>query len=127
MGLFEFSGQYRNKAYVFKFFGEMQNTPQRLAVSGVDKDGFAVLAGKSADGGVVRVIITQYNGSTPAEYKLTVLHLPWGEDDFEIRRYTISEGPFSVTEPQMARGGKFEVNGRLPVNGVEMFVLQKQL
>jgi len=127
MGLFEFSGQYRNKAYVFKFFGEMQNTPQRLAVSGGDKDGFPVLAGKSADGGVVRVVITQYNGRTPVEYKLTVLHLPWGEGDFEIRRYTISEGPLSVTEPQIARGGRFEVNGRLPVNGVEMFVLQKQL
>jgi hypothetical protein len=85
-----------------------------------------VLAGKSVDGGVVRVVLTQYNGRTPAEYKLTVLHLPWGEGDFEIRRYTISDGPSSATEPQIARGGKFEVNGRLPLNSVEMFVLGKQ-
>jgi xylan 1,4-beta-xylosidase len=126
MGLFEPGGQYRKKAYVFKFWGEMQNTPQRLAVSGGDEEGFAVSAGKSADGGVVRVVITRYNGRSPAEYKLTVLHLPWGEDDFEIRRYAISERPSSAAEPQKARGGKFEVNGRLPVNSVEMFVLQKQ-
>ena len=82
MGLFEPGGQYRKKAYVFKFMGEMQNSPQRLAVSGGDKDGLALLAGKSVDGGVVRVVITRYNGRTPAEYKLTVLHLPWGEGEF---------------------------------------------
>ena len=72
------------------------------------------------------MIITQYNGRTPAEYKLTVLHLPWGEGEFEIRRYTISDGPSSPAEPQSARGGKFEVNGRLPENSVEMFVLRKK-
>lgn len=104
----------------------MQNTPQRLVVSGGDKEGFTVLAGKSTDGGLVQVIITRYNGRTPAEYKLTVSPLPWGEGDFEVRRYTLSEGPPSPSEPQVARGGKFEVNGPLPMNSVEMFVLRRQ-
>lgn len=40
--------------------GSMKETPLRLAVSGDDKQGFAVQAGKSADGRHINVIISNY-------------------------------------------------------------------
>jgi xylan 1,4-beta-xylosidase len=40
--------------------GQMKSTPQRLHVVGADPDGFAVLAGRSRDGRVIRVLISNY-------------------------------------------------------------------
>ena len=40
--------------------GKMKDTPVRLAVKGDDKNGFAVQAGKSADGKRVNIIISNY-------------------------------------------------------------------
>src|SRR5581483_1388853 len=40
--------------------GQMKSTPQRLQVTGADPDGFAVEAGRSPDGRVLRVLISNY-------------------------------------------------------------------
>lgn len=40
--------------------GKMKETPVRLAVSGDDKQGFAIQAGKSADGGKINIVISNY-------------------------------------------------------------------
>lgn len=40
--------------------GEMKKTPIRLATKGDDKDGFAVQAGKSADGNSINILISNY-------------------------------------------------------------------
>jgi xylan 1,4-beta-xylosidase len=40
--------------------GRMKSTPQKLSVSGADQDGFAVQAGRSSDGRVVRILISNY-------------------------------------------------------------------
>ncbi len=40
--------------------GRMKDTPVRLSVSGDDNQGFAVLAGKSADSGAISVVISNY-------------------------------------------------------------------
>ncbi len=45
--------------------GQLKSTPVRLQVTGADMDGFAVAAGRSQDGKVVRVLISNYQ--IPAE------------------------------------------------------------
>jgi len=59
--------------------GQMKSTPQRLQVTGADPDGFAVEAGRSPDGRVLRVLISNYQipqqllGHRPGD---DVLHVP---------------------------------------------------
>ena len=126
LGLFEFNGRYRKSASVFKLFGAMLDTPQRLSVSGTDDRGLTLLAGRSADQNLVQLIITQYGGRAGAEYKLNLQNLPWGESEFEVRRYKISEDPFSPKEPFIGQGGKFQTAGSLSENDVEFIILRKR-
>lgn len=67
MGLFDLNGDYYKPAYAFKAMGQMLDTPLRLAVTGADTFGFAVLAGKSEDGNTVQIFISNY--ARPAQYK----------------------------------------------------------
>jgi len=67
MGLFDLQGKYFKTAYTFKAMGQMLDTPRRLAVEGPDTYGFATLAGKSADGKTVQLLISNYE--IPAGYK----------------------------------------------------------
>jgi hypothetical protein len=46
--------------------GLMKSTPQRLQVAGADADGFAVEAGRSQDGRLLRVLISNYQ--VPAQF-----------------------------------------------------------
>lgn len=73
MGLFDLKGNYFKAAYTFKAMGRMQDTPQRLAVTGADTDGFAVLAGKSADDRSVQIFLSNYE--IPADYKPKMMHM----------------------------------------------------
>ena len=65
--------------------GQMKDTPRRLEVSGGDSDGFAVEAGRSDDGHLLRVLISNYQipaqllGPRSGE---DVLRVP---DTFEVR------------------------------------------
>jgi xylan 1,4-beta-xylosidase len=59
--------------------GQMKSTPARLPVVGADIDGFAILAGRSHDGRLVRILISNYQ--IPAELRGRrkgddVLHVP---------------------------------------------------
>ncbi len=59
--------------------GQMKSTPHRIEVTGADLDGFAVEAGRSDDGRVVRVLISNYQ--IPAQFLGhraggDVLHVP---------------------------------------------------
>src|ERR1017187_9384485 len=60
MGLFDLKGEYFKPAYAFNAMGKMLDTPFRLAVEGVDTFGLAALAGRSADGKVIQLLITNY-------------------------------------------------------------------
>ncbi len=126
MGLFEFDGRYRKSASVYKLFGALLDTPQRLAVSGTDDHSLALLAGRSGDGNLIQLIITQYGGKAGSEYKLNLQNLPWGEAEFELRRYKISDEASPRSEPLLGRGGKFQVIGSLSSNDVEFLVLRKR-
>jgi hypothetical protein len=73
MGLFDRKGNYFKPAYTFKAMGQMLDTPSRLSVKGPDTYGFAALAGKSADGREVQILISNY--AIPADFKPGSLHM----------------------------------------------------
>jgi hypothetical protein len=52
----------------------MLDTPQRLPVQGTDTFGFAAIAGRSADGKTVQILISNY--SIPAGFKPHMLQMP---------------------------------------------------
>lgn len=60
MGLFDLNGNPFKTAYTFEAMGKMLATPQRLTVQGADTFGFAALAGRSADGNAVQILISNY-------------------------------------------------------------------
>jgi hypothetical protein len=74
MGLFDKQGGYFKTAYAFKATGKMLDTPQRLAVDGTDTFGFAALAGRSADGKTIQVLISNY--AIPANFKPGEMKMP---------------------------------------------------
>jgi xylan 1,4-beta-xylosidase len=76
MGLFGAHGEYLKPAFTFLATGKMLSTPQRLEVSGADTVGFAVLAGRSGDGKVVQILISNYE--IPANYKPRPMKEPEG-------------------------------------------------
>ncbi|MGA8149689.1 MAG: hypothetical protein WB952_01835 [Terriglobales bacterium] len=74
MGLFGWDGRYFKTAYAFQAMGKMLDTPQRLAVEGTDTFGFAALAGRSADGKTVQILISNY--AIPAGFKPHIMQMP---------------------------------------------------
>ncbi len=74
MGLFGLDGSYFKTAYAFKAMGQMQDTPQRLSVDGTDTFGFATLAGRSADGNTIQILISNY--AVPAGSQPHVMNIP---------------------------------------------------
>jgi xylan 1,4-beta-xylosidase len=74
MGLFGLDGKYLKTAYTFKAMGKMLDTPQRLPVEGSDTFGFAALAGRSADGNTVQILVSNY--AIPANYKPNLMPMP---------------------------------------------------
>jgi len=74
MGLFGLDGQYFKSAYAFKAMGMMLDTPQRLSVAGDDSFGLAAIAGRSADGNTVQVLITNY--AIPAGFRPHTMRMP---------------------------------------------------
>lgn len=67
MGLFSPQREYYKTAYAFKAMAAMLDTPERLTLTGADTLGFAGLAGRSADGKTVQVLISNYE--IPPGYK----------------------------------------------------------
>jgi xylan 1,4-beta-xylosidase len=73
MGLFDLQGKFYKTAYAFEAMGKMMDTPRRLAVEGTDTFGFAALAGESADGKTIQILISNYAiaaGWKPKEMKM---------------------------------------------------------
>jgi hypothetical protein len=93
--------------------GQMLATPERLAVKGSDQDGFAVLAGRSSDGKLLQILISNYEipqGSIGPRRTDDVLHAP---PDFNVRllrrrtvRYEQNRG-FDLTIEKLPEKGRF--------------------
>ena len=146
MGLFDRQGNYFKTAYTFKAMGKMQETPERLAVAGTDTFGFAALAGRSADGKTVQMIISNYAiragfksrktflpGRTDivyrdnAGYNLAIDNMPWGDKAFSIKRYRISDSQnLALVEEKSGSGGRLKLSNPLPTDTVELIVLERK-
>jgi xylan 1,4-beta-xylosidase len=74
MGLFGLDGKYFKTAYAFEAMGRMLDTPQRLGIDGTDTFGFAALAGRSADGNTVQILISNY--AIPAGFQPHIMQIP---------------------------------------------------
>jgi hypothetical protein len=151
MGSFEPDGSYRKKADALKATGAMLDAPRRLAVSGSDTMGFAVLAGRSVDQRTVQVLVSNYQvpqpqgpprqsappGSRGLErrqirsetipaYALRVAHLPWGKRPFTVKRYrTDEQHDFALMEEFETRGGALELERPLAPPAIELIVLRR--
>jgi xylan 1,4-beta-xylosidase len=92
MGLFDSEGKYFKTAYAFKAMGKMLDTPQRFAVRGTDTFGFSAVAGRSADGKTVQILISNY--AIPVGYKPKDMQMPAelqepGAPSFDINKYKL--------------------------------------
>jgi xylan 1,4-beta-xylosidase len=147
-GLFDRDGGYRKTAYAFKAVGATLDTPRRLEATGADTLGFAVLAGRSADGKTVHVLVANYeipepyrnrpqgksaSGGLPPRrdiryqdnrgYRLKVRHLPWGDGRFTVARYrTTATANWSEARTSGA-GETLEIGNPLPPPGIELIVI----
>ena len=65
-GIFEDDGSQNARTGAFQFVGKTLATAERLSVTGGDENGFAVLAGRTANSDAVRVLISNY--AIPDEY-----------------------------------------------------------
>jgi xylan 1,4-beta-xylosidase len=74
MGLFDLQGRPFKTAYAFEAMGKMLDTPQRLAVQGTDTFGFAALAGRTADGNRIQILISNY--AIPSGFKADDMKMP---------------------------------------------------
>ncbi|MCP5118469.1 MAG: hypothetical protein GY953_47260, partial [bacterium] len=152
MGLFHCDGAFKKKAYAYLAMARMLDTPRRLAATGADTIGFAVLAGRSDDGRKVQVLISNYERIPPTRrrpprkpgprdllprpadvfdyrdndgYELTVENLPWGDAPFDVQRYRVSEErDFELVGESAERGATFRLAEPLPPPGIELVVLQ---
>jgi hypothetical protein len=68
--------QFDKTANAFLAMKNMLQSPVRLACNGSDSLGFATLAGKSGNGDIVRVMISDFDAEYD-EFMLTVNGLPW--------------------------------------------------
>ena len=148
--LFNFNGSYRKKAYTYKATGSMLSVPERLSVTGGDTFGFAVLAGKSKDGDVVQVLMSNYE--IPAKfrnkrrwqspdfknrssisyrnntgYNLVIKNLPWGDAEFSVARYRVSRtDDFELITESAQSGGRFSLERPLPPPALELIILKRK-
>ncbi|MGC1128445.1 MAG: hypothetical protein WA875_02680 [Candidatus Acidiferrales bacterium] len=74
MGLFDMQGKPYKPAFALRAMGEMADTPERVATTGGDQDGFAVLAGRSKDGKRVQILMGNYE--IPPNYQAHVMVPP---------------------------------------------------
>ena len=94
MGLFSLNGQFFKTAYAFEAMGKMLDTPERLAVDGTDSFGFAVLAGRSADGNKIQILVSNY--AIPAGFK----HVPMPMPPAVLKMEPVRDNPSSKSLPR---------------------------
>ena len=86
-GLFDEFGVPRKPYFTFKAFKSLLGTPERIAASGSDKDGFAVIAGLSKDKSEAAVLISNF-GTPYNHYDIALRGLPW-KSAFTFEEYLV--------------------------------------
>ncbi|HUK26277.1 MAG TPA: hypothetical protein VLV49_16975 [Terriglobales bacterium] len=136
MGLFGLHGEYFKTAYAFKAMAEMLATPQRLKVTGSDTFGFAALAGRSADGKTVQVVISNYQ--IPPDYQphqmptppavQSLINVDFSKLKFLPRRTGIAKNPsgYELTVDHLPWGKAPYVIKRFRIGPEQNFALVQQ-
>jgi hypothetical protein len=121
--VFGSKGEYLKPAYSFKATAMMLDTPQRLSAA-TGSPGPIVLAGRSADGRKVQILLCNFKNDRP--YALAVDNLPWGKAKFSVKRYrfTATEN-LTLAGETSGQGGKFEFSDPLPSLALELIVLEQ--
>jgi len=103
-GLFNQDGSFKKTAYAYLAHRMLLATPQRLAATGADTSGYAVIAGKASDNQAITILISDYQSSRTG-YTLQVNHLPWGEQPFLYDRYLLdATHDLSLVESRVISG-----------------------
>jgi xylan 1,4-beta-xylosidase len=111
-------------------FGSMKKTPNLLRTSGGDDVGFAVLAGRSGDGRVMQILISNYQ--LPAQRTLAyhdnggydaTINLP-SSVRYRVMRYRISEAAnFELVDQTVQKGPVLHLQAALAPPGIEFIVI----
>ncbi|HTW37796.1 MAG TPA: hypothetical protein VMD49_04430 [Steroidobacteraceae bacterium] len=109
--------------------GRMKETPFELEATGGDRCGFAVEAGRSADGRTLQILLSNYQipqrPRASRGYTLTVRGLQAGAA-YEVERYRIATGQVLVhTEHTVQSDGSVRVSAVLPPPGVDLLVIRR--
>ncbi len=116
-------GRYKKPAYAFLGHRRLLETPLRLFATGSDTAGYAVVAGRSDDGRVVTVLISDVK-SGHAGYALTAQDLPWPDSAFTYSRYELdSTHDFVLAEQWSGTGAVFKTEETLAAPGVHVLRL----
>ncbi|MBI5693317.1 MAG: hypothetical protein HZC55_24830 [Verrucomicrobia bacterium] len=83
------TGEPQISAWSFAAWKQLLETPERLAATGGDDRGYAIVAGRSPDGARVQVLISDFQ-SRDRGFRLALRNLPWPADTVvSVRRWQI--------------------------------------
>jgi xylan 1,4-beta-xylosidase len=102
-------------------FGSLKATPVLLRTSGSDDKGFAVVAGKTADGKTVQILISNYQ-SASGGYSATIT-LPTAKK-YQVKKYRITDSQnFILVDQSTQAGPTLHLKAELPPPGIEFIVI----
>jgi hypothetical protein len=108
LGMHEFEGgDVKVSACSFVAWKRLLETPERIAARGSDEQGYNVVAGRSADGRRVRVLISDFQSAHDA-FRLRISGLPWrAEAPVQVTRWLLDDRhSFDVVETMTLRGAE---------------------
>jgi xylan 1,4-beta-xylosidase len=102
-------------------FGLLKATPVLLRTSGSDEKGFAVVAGKTADGKTVQILISNYQTASSG-YSATIT-MPTARK-YQVKNYRITDAQnFILADQSTQSGPTLHLKAELPSPGVEFIVI----
>ena len=128
---FDAGGDPLTPLIAFELGAQMLKTPRRAKLQSGAPD-MSALAGVSADGDVVQVLLARRAARdeeppAPPAYALYVRNLPWGREEFRIGRYRLDAGSAGeLVAEGSGRGGLARITARLEGPAVELIVLRRQ-
>jgi xylan 1,4-beta-xylosidase len=108
-------------AHALIAFGSLKATPVLLRTAGSDEKGCAVVAGKTADGGTVQILISNYQ--TAFGGYSAAITMPTAKR-YQVKRYRITESlNFTQVDQTTQSGPVLHLQAELPPPGVEFIVI----
>ncbi len=126
LGLHEFrSNRPKICAFAFAAWKRLLATPVRVAAEGSDRRGYNVVAGRSADGRRVRVLISDFQSGHDG-FRLRLRNLPWDDaTPFHVQRRLLDGAHrLDVVETLAGRGRAFTLERAVPAPQVTLIELE---